>query len=259
MMNVMSTVNSPASVSDLHVRGKHRASIEKYGLSLRRVPVALQSVDVWALQLDAATDSLPQHLLSRDERDRAARFRNEDDRHRFVAAHVALRTLLGHYLDVAPDAIEFDYALRGKPALARSVTGLRFNLSHTTRVALFALSSRAPVGIDAEDLDRRVDHAALAKRLLTSCELAAFEQLAPDQRAHAFLRCWTRKEAIAKALGSGLALPFDKIEAGIEDENAGVFRRLVNDGTRPTAIDLCSIRTSGYTATVAIVQRSRLR
>lgn len=49
-------------------------------------------------------------------------------------------------------------------------------------------------------------------------EFLALCAVDPDQRLEAFLRCWTRKEACLKALGSGLSIEPGVFEAGIETE-----------------------------------------
>jgi 4'-phosphopantetheinyl transferase len=46
------------------------------------------------------------------------------------------------------------------------------------------------------------------------------------RRKSAFLAAWTRKEAVAKALGQGLRVPLDKIEVSIASE------------TRPRLLDV---------------------
>ncbi|MDD5863799.1 MAG: 4'-phosphopantetheinyl transferase superfamily protein [Firmicutes bacterium] len=76
-----------------------------------------------------------------------------------------------------------------------------FSISHTRRHAFCALSRRE-IGIDAEELDRRVD-LRLAEKILSPGEKAQFDT-APDKR-RALLTFWVLKEAQAKKTGAGLA------------------------------------------------------
>lgn len=76
----------------------------------------------------------------------------------------------------------------------------RFSIAHTSRHALCVLGKH-PVGLDAEELDRRVN-LRLVQRVLSDTELAQFEK-APDKR-RAILQFWVLKEAQVKCTGLGL-------------------------------------------------------
>ncbi len=77
------------------------------------------------------------------------------------------------------------------------------SFAHSDRLAVCALSHAGRVGVDVEPLDRRVARADdIAARCFSDGE-RAFLDAAPD-RDRAFLTIWTRKEALGKALGTGL-------------------------------------------------------
>jgi 4'-phosphopantetheinyl transferase len=168
-----------------------------------RLPV--DSIGLAVVSL-AADDELAASLalLSPDERDRAARIPNRDVRRRYVLARAALREALGVRTTRRPGALRFEYGERGKPRLAGP--GPEFNLSHSGDLAVIAVSDRGPVGVDLERLRprRRVD--LMARRILAPPERERFERTAVADRAELLLRCWTAKEAVAKALGDGLAI-----------------------------------------------------
>ena len=75
-----------------------------------------------------------------------------------------------------------------------------FSITHTNRHA-FCVLAKEPVGIDAEELDRKV-HPRVARRVLSEPEWIQFEK-APD-KARAMLTFWVLKEAEAKLSGLGL-------------------------------------------------------
>lgn len=75
-----------------------------------------------------------------------------------------------------------------------------FSIAHTNRHA-FCVLGRHDVGLDAEELDRRVGP-HLAKRVLSDYELSQYEK-APDKR-RAILTFWVLKEASVKLTGLGL-------------------------------------------------------
>ena len=87
---------------------------------------------------------------------------------------------------------------RGKPYF---VDGSRhFSISHTRHYVFCALSDR-PVGLDAEELDRKVD-LRLAHRVLSESEKVRYE--ASEDKKAALLRLWVLKEAAVKLTGEGL-------------------------------------------------------
>lgn len=87
---------------------------------------------------------------------------------------------------------------RGKPRFSRG--DWHFSITHTPRHAFCALSRRE-IGIDAEELDRKID-LRLAGKILSPGEKAQFDAAADKRRA--LLTFWVLKEAAAKRTGEGL-------------------------------------------------------
>lgn len=75
-----------------------------------------------------------------------------------------------------------------------------FSITHTDRHAFCALA-KAPIGIDAEELDRRVSP-RVVPRILSPFEMEQYNAAADKQRA--LLTFWVLKEAEAKFTGQGL-------------------------------------------------------
>jgi 4'-phosphopantetheinyl transferase len=144
------------------------------------------------------------------ERHRAGRFRFERDRRRFIVARARLRELLAARLDVKPENVELAYGKNGKPALAHS--SWHFSVSHCGDLALFAFSTCGDIGIDIEEIRPLPEADAIAAQFFSPRERAAYLALAPRDRPLGFLKCWTRKEAVAKALGDGLSTPLDELD-----------------------------------------------
>jgi len=156
-------------------------------------------------------------LLSAGERQRAARFAFDRDRRRYIAARALLRRLLGERLGERPEAIEFVYGRRGKPALAPRFagSGLHFNLSHCDDVAVYAFARAREVGVDIEKVRPIPDADEIAKRFFSRRENLAYRALAAADRGPGFFNCWTRKEAFIKALGHGLHLPLGSFDVSL--------------------------------------------
>ena len=149
-----------------------------------------------------------QALLSFAERERAQRFFFERHRRRYIVARAQLRKLLGARLGIAPQAVELVYGRNGKPRLKDD--RVRFSVSHCGEVALLAFSRACDVGVDIEAMRpiRSVD--TIAAHILSRREMRAYA--AARDKVLAFLRFWTRKEALAKGIGDGLAISPAKLE-----------------------------------------------
>ena len=87
---------------------------------------------------------------------------------------------------------------RGKPYFPDS--SWHFSISHTKKHAFCALAD-CPVGIDAEEMDRKVD-LHLADKILSPSERVEFDAAGDKNRA--LLTFWVLKEAAVKLTGEGL-------------------------------------------------------
>ncbi|MCA8284323.1 4'-phosphopantetheinyl transferase superfamily protein [Burkholderia cepacia] len=143
--------------------------------------------------------------LSDDERARAARFMRHEDAVRSAATRAALRDVLGAALGVAPHAVAIVVDASGRPSPAPAHrTSLDFNVSHAGDHALLAWAPAGRVGVDIECCDRAADWRALTREVCAPAEAAWLDSVSPAARAAAFMRVWAAKEALLKALGTGI-------------------------------------------------------
>jgi 4'-phosphopantetheinyl transferase len=182
------------------------------------VTIASNEVHVWRASLDASPTQIDtfMQILAADEQARANRFYFQIDRERFISAHGILRSILGLYLNQAPKCLSFRYGAHGKPALSfeSGVDAIRFNLSHSHEVALYAITRGREIGIDVE-LIRDLEVVQIAERFFSRQETAILGAMPASVRKHAFFLCWTRKEAYIKARGEGLSLPLDQFDVSL--------------------------------------------
>jgi len=130
-----------------------------------------------------------------------------DKRRRRELAHAAQRRILAGYLGTDPEAVQLTRTRSGKPALAGG--GLEFNLSHSGRLALVAVSRDLPVGVDVQEPHATVRKPWFAARICTPREYEAVGRLADPE---ALLRLWVRKEAVIKCRGEGSYVAVDGID-----------------------------------------------
>jgi 4'-phosphopantetheinyl transferase len=198
------------------------------------MPKTDDAIEVVVMELDAgaAATHAAAKLLADGEQRRAERFLFERERRRYITARAHLRRLLAARLGERPEAIEFAYGRRGKPALAQrfAASGLRFNLSHCDGVAAYAFAHQREVGIDIEKVRLLPDADEVAARFFSPRENAAYRSLPADERGQGFFNCWTRKEAFIKALGGGLRIPLRRFDVSLRP---GEPARLLRVGRKP--------------------------
>ena len=173
-------------------------------------------VHIWQANLDAlalATESSPL-LLSQDEHRRAGRFHFESDRKRYIAGRQFLRKLLSAYFKTDFTGLSFHYSPKGKPSLGPA-SEIRFNVSHSGRIALFAFVRGRELGVDVEQIHKEVNVKEIAGRFFSRAEQTTFAAVAEELKQEAFFRCWTRKEAFVKAKGDGLSLALDQFDVSL--------------------------------------------
>ena len=214
-------------------------------------------VHVWRATLDQTPSQIQsfRKSLAADEQARAERFYFERDRRHFIVARGVLRAILGGYLKRAPEGLSFCYSSHGKPALAGESGGdaIRFNVSHSHGIALYAVTRGREVGIDLERIRSNLEVEEIAGRFFSRREVAMLRALPTEEQREAFFRCWTRKEAYIKARGEGLSLPLDQIDVLLAPgEPAAIL------GTRPDPSEafrwsLQELATApGYVAALAV-------
>jgi 4'-phosphopantetheinyl transferase len=195
-------------------------------------PVSVLGADeigVWTVELDAGLESQAEidgtepgpelEVLDTEERARAARFVRARDRRRFARCRSALREILGGLVFEQPEALRFRAVARGKPELDfPNIDGkeppVRFNVSHSSDLAVIAVCRGRELGVDLEQVRAIGEAERIVESFFSADELAEFGRIDPDKKAMAFLRGWTRKEAILKGLGVGIAGLADRHETG---------------------------------------------
>jgi 4'-phosphopantetheinyl transferase len=148
-----------------------------------------EQVDIWVVRLDRSDEELDSlyALLSGEERRRAGPPPFSPRKRRYVARQGVVRKILARCAAVPPKGLALVRSNHGKPMVA-GVAGLRFSVSDSADLALVAVAGRE-VGVDVE----RIRIRPASKR----AEIGTEE----------FFERWTRLEAKAKALGTGLIRP----------------------------------------------------
>lgn len=126
-----------------------------------------------------------------------------------AAESTIVRTLLAHYAERPVDSLTIEYDALGKPALVD--VDLHFNLSHSGERWLVGISRDQPLGVDIESGRKERSVLELADRFFAPSEASALRAIPDTNRRRAFLDLWSCKEAVVKALGTGLRFGLDRV------------------------------------------------
>ena len=178
--------------------------------------LGLEEIHLWAIPLFPSTNVSPYDWakLCQQEIERAKRFHFEEHRARFVQSHAFLRRVLARYTGNSPVDIAFNVGPFGKPTLAGNPlpSAIEFNLSHCDQFALLGVTSGNPIGVDVETVRPMPDIDQMSRQFFSKAEYETLASTPEHQKDLAFFNCWTRKEAMIKAIGSGLSIPLDSFE-----------------------------------------------
>lgn len=170
-------------------------------------PLCPGSCQLWWASAEANHSPLL-GLLDRTERRRYHDFVRVVDRSLFAVSHALLRIVVGHHAGVAPGTLQ--YAARAgtgaKPRFLGAGSGLQFSISHSGSKVLLAIGREAELGVDVELVGRETPHPSLVEAVLSLVERRALSAMPTGRQPWGFSRYWSRKEALLKAAGEGLAI-----------------------------------------------------
>lgn len=147
--------------------------------------------------------------LSPDELLRGDRLLDPVRRERFLAGRGILRELLGGVTGEEAREIGFLSGEHVKPSLqlTSAAVPIGFNASHSGSCLLVGVVFGCEVGVDLEELRPDLDFAPMARRYFSPREQQELFSLPYQEQLPAFYRCWTRKEAYLKGIGTGFSQP----------------------------------------------------
>jgi len=197
--------------------------------------------------------------LDEAEQARATCISNKARHQHFIAG----RTLLRHSLSAAvrnavePAAWRFARSTYGKSSVTPGLPPIHFSISHAEGLVAVATSPTTQVGMDLE-LETGNGDTSLVLDHLTGREQAWLERQCDADRWQAFLRLWTAKEAMTKAVGIGCAVDFREIEIDVPTGCVRCPEGLIGTDDH-LSIDMRTIDMQGfkYCFSVACLQTAR--
>ena len=193
---------------------------------------------------EIADESMPDRYrssLSADELERLQRINHVEVNRRFLVGRGLLRETLAECSGADPREFEFQYNAYGKPSLKTpGEPPLEFNVSHTRGLAMCAVATCGPLGVDVERERRVENQLGIARRVFAPAEMEQLERLSAERRDEAFLQIWTLREALVKARGVGLFT------------NTADFAFSLNRAHRPSSGEKCRLTVDAEVAVESI-------
>lgn len=153
---------------------------------------------------------------------RAKQFLHPKPRREFLLTRGALKQILALKLGKSPTTLDFQQNASGKPFL--DGINLHFNVSHSHGISLIGFRQDGPLGVDVEPLKDLTSRESLARRWFHPAEVVQLESNGWDIQT--FFSIWTAKEAVVKALGTGLGFGMDEVWIHLDPKSQPVLKQL---------------------------------
>lgn len=179
------------------------------------IPLTTDDIHLWLTFYDEVSPRqlvAYRALLSEEEKKQELRFHFPRDRRRFLVTRALVRTMLSRYAHCTPQEWIFCVNKFGRPEIVHPTdyTYVSFNISHTHALIVLAITKRASLGVDVENVCVSDVSMEAAKQFLAPSEIAALAAISDKKRRDRFFEYWTLKESYIKARGKGVSLPLDK-------------------------------------------------
>jgi 4'-phosphopantetheinyl transferase len=182
------------------------------------------TVEVWWARVRDARPELAADLDAA-ELSRLAAYAREEDKARFLLGAAVLRRVLGRRLGSAPADVVLSRKCPDcdRPHGKVTADGMQLSVSHSGDLIAVAFHPSTAVGVDVELVNPRIDPDSLAAVSLAGSEANQLGEFAPVERALAFTKYWTRKEAVVKATGDGIRADLRKVIVSAPDQPAALL------------------------------------
>jgi 4'-phosphopantetheinyl transferase len=145
-----------------------------------------------------------QTQLSTDEARHFARFVRTERRRQYLLGRILLRLAIGRLLGLPAQSVSTIDRIGFSPSLVLPA-GCKppgFSLSHSGHWVACVVSPSVVLGLDVEIVDAGRDLAGLAETAFHPAESAWLRRRPDEDRAAAFYRLWTLKEALYKLMSN---------------------------------------------------------
>ena len=169
----------------------------------------LTSAHAWYINPEEISSTrLSSNWLGPAEHAHLRKISRKNLQHNYLITRTLCRATLSHYADVHPADWRLMPTTHGKPKIShpRGYSSLHFNLTHTDNLIICLVTRAGEVGVDAEEISRRVKIGEVTRYFFAPSEQAALATLDSTKRLKKFFEIWVLKEAYLKGRGQGLTI-----------------------------------------------------
>ena len=197
-----------------------------------------------------------ENFVNSQDKLKADKLHIEEERYTYLFCHTLLRLVLSGRLKINPEEIPIVYDRNNKPWIQGNP--LFFNISHTREAFAFVISKYKRVGVDLEKVDRKIDLVSISKRFFSREESEYILESQRDSTDRFFL-LWTRKEALLKALGTGIITKISQLEVFRQKNifDPELFGNLIDDSFICDHF-IYSKKILDYYISIAVPQKSKI-
>jgi 4'-phosphopantetheinyl transferase len=208
-------------------------------------------VSVRSISAARRDDLLP--FITADERVKMLRFVRDADQMRFLVGRSTLRREVARRRGLAPLDVPIEYGAYGKPLVPG---GPHVNVSHSGDIVIVAVCDEADLGVDVEEVDPRHASGSDLRTFFSVAERAAIAKYSGDARVAAFFQLWTTKEALIKAVATGLSLSLQSFDT-VADPDAPPALLAARCQELAVEVTLATLAVpAGYRAVLALLAPS---
>ncbi|CAN5756824.1 hypothetical protein BH11MYX2_BH11MYX2_03180 [soil metagenome] len=180
------------------------------------------------------------------------RFLREEDQRHFLVGRTTLRRVAARELGIAPTAVPITVGKFGK----LSVPGAESNVSHSGDVVLVAVAHGAEIGIDVEREDAKHVESLRLDTFFSPREIREHLALPAPLRVASFFHIWTSKEAVIKAVATGLSLSLQAFDVAVDPREAPALLAVrAPELERPMSLARVEV-PPGHVAALAVCARA---
>ena len=170
-------------------------------------------IHIWSATIDERYEKLlANSYLSVNENRNAKKFSYDIDNFLFSIRHNLLRIILGEYLNCHPSKLKFNSNHYQKPHITHPKTNIQFNISACANRFVAVFCQRHSIGIDIELIRKIDDIKQMTSDYFTSNEIVWVFSHNTLMLETAFFNIWSKKEALAKAIGKGLSIGINQFD-----------------------------------------------
>ena len=178
------------------------------------------TVDLWLLWFADKEDRIPRDVLSQKERNRSARYRQEQKRTQFERAHCCGRWIVSKYLDCGPEDVCWSESGAPRVNAPRAPETHGISFSHSGHLLALAIApATVQMGVDIEETEHSLPRHALVTSALRPDERTWWESLPEEDKDATLWQVWTIKEAVIKSVGQSGLRPLGDVRISPRDLN----------------------------------------